>query len=254
MTRKSRNLVLGPLDKTRARRLSEQAAEAEARGDLDRAVTLLEEAKFKGGSVDVELRRLRKLVARSRSEASVRRVEELLPSREGLLAWTRLTVPERRQLSSPRLKRLEELCVATRWKEPEDAVDALCALEHEGTLEERRARIVPHRRFLARTPLGAELEAIERQLRAGERPSPEPTPEPRVGITLEDLALGWEDGLDAAGLAEELGCSEAEVMAAQRAFGLEAPPSTPEERLELLLRCGWTRRDAEAQVAAKGGS
>jgi hypothetical protein len=230
---------------TRAQRLLQSARLAQDEGDLDRAIDLLEQAARKGGSVDAELRVLRKKLARARSEAAVRRVQELLPSREGLLAWIELTVAERRQIKSPQLSRLEQIGLATRWREPEAAVDALIALESSGTLQERRSRLVRHRQFLARTPFRGEIDELDARIRAEERAQREAS---RFELSLEDLVLGWEEGLDAAGLAEELGCTEAQVLAARRRHGLVEPPSTRKERLELLLRCGWTQKDAEEQV------
>ena len=67
-------------------------------------------------------------------------------------------------------------------------------------------------------------------------------------VVLEDLVLAYEDGLTSAQLAEELQVSVQAVYRAKRRLGLQQAPRTAVERLALLQRCGWSQRDAEAQV------
>ncbi len=72
-----------------------------------------------------------------------------------------------------------------------------------------------------------------------------PDEEPDMELTLEDIALAWQEQASASDTAEAFGCSVVSVYAARRAHGLTLPPPTRTAWVAVLRRCGWTREDAE---------
>jgi hypothetical protein len=134
---------------------------------------------------------------RAEAERRVLEVRDLLPGPEGLVAWTQLDAPLRERLRSPRLALLGELCLATRWRRCEEAVQALLALEFEGSAAQRLERLGPHRELLARTRFRGSLIALEEELRAAELEHRRDQEARRAQAQLEEIERRYQDAVQA---------------------------------------------------------